>query len=116
MAYPSKTGLESDVQHEQHYNEIRVALALMLEAAMMMPVIFTNREMPSEFNSHKQPLDCLRNTGRPEKNSNNKQAVIDHTGRKTTKNRKIPRVCDVFIDERKTNLNILDLLLAIRMK
>jgi len=89
MAYPSKTGLESDVQHEQHYNEIRVALALMLEAAMMMPVIFTNREMPSEFNSHKQPLDCLRNTGRPEKNSNNKQAVIDHTGRKTTKNRKI---------------------------
>ena len=53
---------------------------------------------------------------RPEKNSNNKQAVIDHAGHKTTKNRKIPRVCDVCIDERKTHLNILDLFLAIRTK
>jgi len=46
-----KTGLDSDVRHEWHCNEIWVVLALMLEAAMMMPVIFTNREMLSEFNS-----------------------------------------------------------------
>ena len=94
---------------------IRVALALMLAAATMMPVIFTNREC-FRNSTHNQPLDCLWNTGRPEKNSNNKQAVIDQTSLETTKNRKIPRVHDMYIAERKTHLNILDLLLAIRMQ
>ena len=57
----------------------------------------------SRNSTHEQPLDCLWNTGRPEKNSNNKPAVvIDYTSHKTTKNRKIPRVCVVYTIEKRT--------------
>ena len=82
-----ETGLDIDVRHERHCNKIRVALALMLEATTMMPAIFTNREC-FRNSTHKQLLDCLRNTGRPEKNSNNKLTVIGHTGRKTNEKSK----------------------------